>query len=429
LALPVIAVVFFGSFGFERKEIRSGRQATVASVPMRQPPPKPITKIEIKEPNKVHRQIATMDIHELMDQFDAPRIVLQAPVAPMASPAATLVVTLPSTIVIPCAITAGADAKLDEKAKGTMSSLWAKLKRTPKASNPFGNSADAEPAVEKIAVDTPTAPAPPAPPAPTAVVPVVKKLELTQNRVAKTSDAKADFQFAAAKTDNQSESRPTWTSEPLKRTGNTRREVVKTEAYAATDECYRAADVYLWIKTYNYVRDLQGLPYQDGELPSVSFPNGMIYADGQPFATGKSNPAWIDSRPNYLKSLGISIDFIRRELVAKDPKNKNETREYLEMVESSVGRMQQLYVQMEFTPATDSEIKKMLEAATRRGRFGMVGVGAGSVLGLLSMVWGLLKLDTVTKGYYSKWLFLGIPATLMGGFGLLVIFMETLGEQ
>jgi hypothetical protein len=184
--------------------------------------------------------------------------------------------------------------------------------------------------------------------------------------------------------------------------------------YATAEECYRAADVYLLLRTYDHVRQLQDLPYQEAELPSITFTNGMIIADGQPFATGKTNPAWMDSRPIYLRSLGIGVDFIRRELIAKDPKNKNETREYLATIDSSVGPMQQLYMQLEFTPAVDEEIRQMLDAAKRVERFNVVGVGAGSVLGLLTMVWGLLKVDTATKGYYSKWLFLGVPAAIIG---------------
>jgi hypothetical protein len=141
----------------------------------------------------------------------------------------------------------------------------------------------------------------------------------------------------------------------------------------------------------------------------------MILADGIAFATGKTHPVWVDSRASYLKSLGIGTDFIRRELVAKDPKNKNETREYLETVQQSFGPMYKLYMQLEFTPAIDREFRQLLDANERQDRFKVVGLGAGSVPGLLSMVWGLLKLDTATKGYYTKWLFIGIPAAIIVG--------------
>ena len=44
----------------------------------------------------------------------------------------------------------------------------------------------------------------------------------------------------------------------------------------------------------------------------------------------------------------------------------------------------------------------------------MVGMGAGSMFALLSLVFALLKVDTWTKGYYSKRLFLGVPLAIIG---------------
>ena len=53
----------------------------------------------------------------------------------------------------------------------------------------------------------------------------------------------------------------------------------------------------------------------------------------------------------------------------------------------------------------------------------MVGVGAGSILGLLTLVFALLKIDTWTKGYYTKRLFLGVPAAIIGGLLLMGLFI------
>jgi hypothetical protein len=41
----------------------------------------------------------------------------------------------------------------------------------------------------------------------------------------------------------------------------------------------------------------------------------------------------------------------------------------------------------------------------------------------LTLVWGLLKIDTATKGYYTKRLFLGVPAAIIGGF-LLLMYLD-----
>ena len=53
----------------------------------------------------------------------------------------------------------------------------------------------------------------------------------------------------------------------------------------------------------------------------------------------------------------------------------------------------------------------------------MVGMGAGSVLALLSLVFALLKVDTWTRGYYSKRLFLGVPLAIIGGLLLVSLLM------
>ena len=51
-------------------------------------------------------------------------------------------------------------------------------------------------------------------------------------------------------------------------------------------------------------------------------------------------------------------------------------------------------------------------------------LGAGGVLGLLGLCYGLLKVDTWTKGYYTKRLFLGVPAAIIGLGTLLALLIE-----
>jgi hypothetical protein len=99
--------------------------------------------------------------------------------------------------------------------------------------------------------------------------------------------------------------------------------------------------------------------------------------------------------------------------VSQDP-TSGELHEYIENSNRSFGPMNRLHTQIEFTPAVDRELKGVWDAQIREDRFAYVGLGAGSVLGFLGMVWGLLRLDTATKGYYSKWLFIGVPAAIIG---------------
>jgi hypothetical protein len=124
---------------------------------------------------------------------------------------------------------------------------------------------------------------------------------------------------------------------------------------------------------------------------------------------------WFDSRLHYLNRVGIGIDFVRRELI---------TDQYLDEVERSFGPMYKLYTKIKFSPQADAALRQHWATHERQERFAMVGVGAGSVLGLLGFVYGLLKVDTLTKGYYTKRLFLGVPAAIIGGFILFLAYIE-----
>jgi hypothetical protein len=123
----------------------------------------------------------------------------------------------------------------------------------------------------------------------------------------------------------------------------------------------------------------------------------------------------MDSRLHQLQSAGITLDFIRRE-IAKD--------EYLETVERSVGPMLKLHTLVEFSPSVDRELRNYWDSYRREERLAAVGFGAGGILGLLGFVYGLLKVDTWTKGYYTKRLFLGVPAVIIGLMALLALAVE-----
>ena len=209
---------------------------------------------------------------------------------------------------------------------------------------------------------------------------------------------------------------PTGLGAAPERVGNTWREVVVTEEYATADECARAADVYLLWKTYEHFEQLCGMPHSDDSLPSLTFSAknpGIIAADGRViFEQHGTRGEWKDERIRKLGQMGIGIDTIRREVVPKD-------REYYETVDRSFGTMQRLYTMLEFTQGFDDELRQRWNEMRRQDRFAIVGVGAGSVLGLISLVFGLLKVDTWTRGYYTKRLFLGVPAAIIGILGLL----------
>ena len=206
---------------------------------------------------------------------------------------------------------------------------------------------------------------------------------------------------------------PHWINDPPKRTGDVRREVISTEAYESAEECYDAADMYLMLRTYERLQQLKGEPLATSRLPSITFGNDYVKADGDIIANGsRSLLQYSDYRLMQLKRMGITPDFLRREIIAKNP-GDNDRREYLDSVTSSVGPMKKLYMQIEFTPAVDRLLMQHWDAHERQERFAMVGVGAGSVLSLLLTFWGLFQVDTLTKGYYTKRLFIGVPAAII----------------
>jgi hypothetical protein len=66
----------------------------------------------------------------------------------------------------------------------------------------------------------------------------------------------------------------------------------------------------------------------------------------------------------------------------------------------------------------DSHANQMIEASYRRSvvqsRLGYLSMGGGTLLGLLTIVFGYLKLDTLTRGYYTGRLRLTALAAILG---------------
>ena len=369
----------------------------------------------------LHKRIDKMDIQQLMDDFDAPRIMLQAP---LTAPAAWIMAATPKALGPVSTPTDATLANTTSKIKEHSSS-----KSKAHTSKPAGTTTIAKLNQSPAIPEPPTAPspatavAPPAAPAPQAIAPTTdsdssSSLSNSEEAAAEqNSSADNHWVKTASKKQQPTESfsagKPAWINKPPKRTGPIRREVIETDPYVTAEECYQAADVYLLFRTYDHLQELANQPVLATDLPSITFQKGMTMADGKLIAVGDKNRQWVDWRPQYLNSLGISLDYIHRELIAKDSTN-NESCEYLDTVESSNGPMKKLYMELAFTPAIDREFTQKLDAYARRGRFKMVGMSSVGIFGLLFTVWGLLKVDTATKGYYSKWLFVGVPAAIIG---------------
>jgi hypothetical protein len=338
--------------------------------------------------------VATDDIHELMDQFDQPQIPVSpeppkppSPPAPTAAPPVAAVPAAPAPTAV-VAITAGSAAE------GTASiSVEAKKTDTKKTSaagqkrkKPKPSSDGAKPAVQATAASNAN-----------------KESQAHKESAAKETKAVAEDPVSGP---TKSQVRPAWVDQPAKRVGgDAPREVIVTDLWSTEMECERKRDMLLMVKVFEHMQRMGLAPELDLQAAMDLRPDGNLY--GTPSAGSTHSPQY-DQVRNYLSGLRVTLEYARRE-TAKD--------EYLEKVDGlSVGPMLKLYTLVEFSPAVDHELRRRWETRERTEGFKVVGVGAVLLLGLLGSVFGLLKIDTWTKGYYTKRLFIGVPATIIAGF-------------
>jgi hypothetical protein len=183
--------------------------------------------------------------------------------------------------------------------------------------------------------------------------------------------------------------RPAWVDEPQKQVGNVLRHTIIAGPYATPDECYTKTDELLRVATANYVmHDIGGLSALTPDESSTSRQQKLS--------------AYVSR--GVLEKMGIDLAYIRRE-IAKD--------QFMETVSQSVGPMKNLYTLLEFSPDVDRELRVRWNELRRVDRLAVIGVLSGLVLGVIGLAFGLLKIDTATKGYYSKRLFLGVPAAIV----------------
>jgi hypothetical protein len=333
----------------------------------------------------VQHQIASMNIHQLMDRVDAPRIELSAEAPPPPSPPdAAPAPDSPRGTTAP-AEPADHDAARpdlnDSREDGTSETAIAETD----TDDSRDHAADRESSGESEQID-----------AEAEDVAEAEKNVRSDDPAAPQADEKLMVELETPENQPPAQ-RPQWLDDPPKRVGDWHRDVLVTDEYVTVAECYRAADIQLQLATYDHLARLVGIR-NDAEGDYNQSGNGVVR----------------DSRLDALKAMGIGIDYIRREIAPE---------EYIETVERSFGPMKKVSTLVEFTPAVDRELRNHWNALQRRERFGIVGLGAGSVLGVIGLAYGLLKVDTLTKGYYSKRLFLGVPGAIIGG-GLLLMALD-----
>jgi hypothetical protein len=352
---------------------------------------------------EIQRRIERMDIHELMDHFDAPRIVISGPqpaaipwvaLAQVAASSASRIGEVTSETASFLAEAAENDAATDDRQLQLEAAEGAKLVTAEAEwsddTNENSDSADADASSHaEVTVEAAASVAP-------AADSVSESSPSPWVAAAEPSMPVHD----AESWPKRETRRPDWVKAGSKRVGEVQREVLITDEWSTERECQRAADIALLLATYEHIQRLVGNSYEQHLTD---------------YRQLSENSAEAHFRLHEMRSAGITVDYIRRE-IAKE--------EYLETTERSVGPMMKLYTLVDFSPSVDRELRNYWDSYRRQERLAAVGFGAGGILGLLGFAYGLLKVDTWTKGYYTKRLFLGVPAAIIGLMALVALAVE-----
>jgi hypothetical protein len=195
--------------------------------------------------------------------------------------------------------------------------------------------------------------------------------QLTRPRIPLDGEAEPRPEAAAEDLPEAPPARPSWVGKSPKRVGNVYRVAVSSDRYRDVQECHLALEPKM--------------------LEVVNARIGQLTLTGQ--------------QPR-LQDLGLGLEFVFRKICHED--------EWVETVEASFGEMKIVHVLMEFDAAIDKQLRTAVRDFQREARVAHVGGIAGLSLGGLALLFGLLKMDTWTRGYYTKRLFLGVPAAIIG---------------
>ncbi len=186
-----------------------------------------------------------------------------------------------------------------------------------------------------------------------------------------------------ATSESENDPRPDWIDKPPKRVGNVYRTVVRSDPFSSEDECYAQLEKRFLPEVTKQLRRI--VPYDQQAL--------------------------VDT--NSLAGVGISLSTIMKDICRES---------YTETLDSSVGEMKKVHVLMEFTPAVEKHLQQEWNSYQRRFRLGNVAGLAAIVLFAVAIAYGLLQLDTWSRGYYTKRLLFGVPAVIIAIVAVLRLF-------
>jgi hypothetical protein len=120
-----------------------------------------------------------------------------------------------------------------------------------------------------------------------------------------------------------------------------------------------------------------------------------------------------------IAQLGIGEGYITRELLRPEV--------YVEDGNASFGLTKTAWGLLEFNENADANLLNAWKAYARRSRIRGIVVLAGLAVTVLGGILALLKIDTWTRGYYTKRLFLGVPAAIIASIVAFSCFISVVG--
>ncbi len=148
---------------------------------------------------------------------------------------------------------------------------------------------------------------------------------------------------------------PNWIGQPSKRVGAVFQTVVTSDPYTTKEECDAALDSQLVQATDRYVDELLG--------------------------------------PQAHRLVPVDIGTIRHAVCRE---------EYVETLDTSVGPMRRVHVLLAFDERLRDSLRDRYRSAVQHRRVSQAGGGALAVLLVLATLFGYLKLDTATRGFYTR---------------------------
>ncbi|WP_197530434.1 hypothetical protein [Bythopirellula polymerisocia] len=180
----------------------------------------------------------------------------------------------------------------------------------------------------------------------------------------------------------ESSSLPQWVTTPPKAIGNVYRVSVASDPFFTEEECRR-------------------------QLEAEQLPHAVCRRIEQLVAGDAGYPVQVASP----LPLGIGPDYILREICSDD---------FMETVDSSVGEMEQVHVLLEFNSSIDNQLRQAWLNYEQTRRLESFGKYAGFAFIGLAAAYGLLRIDTWTRGYYSQQLLWGSAVAIIAVVFLLV---------